>query len=113
MSQIFARYVVTGDKEDMLAFESILRHIDKCKMLGESRDITISVDGDGSASLRFYRNNEDRSLGDEEMDKCSRIEYLEYPDEIRKKLFKQEEDVNLGTIGVMKSNGDGHYYIGE
>lgn len=111
MSKIFARYVITGDTEDMAAFEAIMRHIDKCRMLGESRDITISVDGDGSASLRFYRNNQDKKLSDEEMDKCINIEYLDYPEEIRDTVGK--EDVEIGELGVMKKDGDGHYYIGE
>ena len=114
MSKVFARYVVAGDEEDMRAFEAIIRHIDKCIMMGANRDITISVDGDGSASLRFWRNDQGGDgLLDEELHHCKRVEYLDYPEDMRKKLFDGKEDVDLGDIGVMKADGRGHYYIGE
>jgi len=112
MSKIFAKYVVVGDSEDMQAFEAIVRHISKCQTLGCNRDIKISVDGDGSADLRFYREESDSNLPDLN-NGYKLIEYLDYPKEVRDKLFKEEEDVELGEIGVMKSNGDGEYYIGE
>ena len=81
-------------------------------MLGSNRDITITVDGDGSADLRFYREEAEMELPD--LDNGFKlIEYLDYPKEIRDKLFREEEDVELGELGVMKAKGDGHYYIGE
>ena len=113
MSKVFARYIVTGDPEDLKAFEAVMRHIDKCIMLGEGRDITITVDGDGSDRLNFYRNDESSELTGKEIDDATVIEYLEYPKDMRDKLFEGKEDVELGEIGVMKANGDGHYYIGE
>ena len=87
MAKVFAKYVVVGDSEDMAAFEAIVKHIDKCQMLGASREIKIDVDGDGSASLMFYRETCD----EEELDltregKIKKIEYLDYPKEIRDKL---------------------------
>ena len=113
MSKVFSRYVVTGNSEDVKAFEAVMRHIDKCIMLGEGREITITVDGDGSASLNFYRKNEAKGLDDEEMNNCTAIEYLDYPKEMRDKIFEGKEDVELGFIGTMKANGDGEYSIGE
>ena len=113
MSKVFARYIVAGDSEDMQAFEAIVRHIDKCIMLGEGREIKVVVDGDGSASLNFYRSKENRELGENELDGYQRVEYLDYPKKVRNKLFEGKEDVELGEIGVMKANGDGEYSIGE
>ena len=111
MSKVFARYTVIGDSEDIGAFEAVMRHIDKCIMLGEGRDITICVDGDGSASLKFYREKiEAEELKDLDGE-ATRIEYLDYPDEIRDKVMAGE-DVELG-VGTMKGDGSGEYCIGE
>lgn len=113
MSKVFSRYVVAGDPQDMKAFEAIIRHINRCIITGSNRDIVITVDGDGSADLRFYRSEVQKELSDEEMDNCKQVEYLDYPKDDRDKLLNEKEDVELGVIGVMKANGDGHYYIGE
>ena len=102
-----------GDSEDIRAFEAIVRHIDMCMMQGASRDINISVDGDGSANLHFYRSNIQKDLTDEEMDSCTKVEYLNYPKDIRDKAFEGKEDIELGCIGTIKANGDGDYSIGE
>ena len=97
----------------MTAFEAIVRHISMCQMTGSSRDITISVDGDGSADLRFYRSNVEKDLGDEEMDQHKIVEYLDYPKDMRDKILEGKEDVHFGFMGKMKANGDGEYCIGE
>jgi len=113
MSKVFARYIVKGDSEDMKAFEAIVRHIDMCIMTGSSRDITISVDGDGSANLSFYRSDVQKDLSDEEMDEHTPVEYLDYPKELRDEIFEGKEDIPFGCIGVIKAGGDGEYSIGE
>jgi len=113
MSKVFARYIVSGDSEDMKAFEAIVRHLDMCQMTGSNRDVTISVDGDGSANLNFYRSDVKAELGDDEMDKHTKVEYLDYPKELRDRIFGGKEDVDIAELGTIQPNGDGHYYIGE
>jgi hypothetical protein len=105
--------MIMGDSEDMKAFEAIVRHIDMCIMTGSSRDIKISVDGDGSANLSVYRSNVEKELTDEEMKKYKRVEYLDYPEDFRDKVSEGKEDIELGTLGTIKADGDGEYYIGE
>lgn len=107
MSKVFAKYTVVGNEEDLVAFEVALAHIDWCQMNGSSRDVTICVDGDGSANIRFFRDKK-VTLAKNDTAECRKVKY---PKKITSKMFNGEK-INL-DVGTIEANGDGKYYIGE
>jgi hypothetical protein len=121
MSVKFAKYTIVGNEEDVLAFEAVMLHIKECCQRGMSRDITIKVDGDGSASLRFYRDNPDENEENNTvLEKSKAIftsgaEAVEYATEsdIARGFFRGEKMHLKGGIGTIHENGNGTYYIGE
>tara|TARA_R110002167_G_scaffold55962_4_gene158987 strand:+ start:12079 stop:12345 length:267 start_codon:yes stop_codon:yes gene_type:complete len=52
---------VRGHEEELIEFIQLLKTITTCGVYGSSRDITVSVDGDGSGYLDFRRLHEDGS----------------------------------------------------
>lgn len=44
---------ISGNEDDLLAFMSICQFIQECEIKGTCRSLKLTVDGDGSASLKF------------------------------------------------------------
>jgi len=106
MSKVFAKYTVIGDEQDILAFETAIRHIDLCCMVGASREIKLIVDGDGSANLKVFRDNTNEKLDQSKWP--GEESQLTFSREIHDDVFNGKR-VEFGTMGVIEENGDGKY----
>ena len=112
MSKVYARYVVVGDSEDMVAFEEAMRHIDYCCTSGSSREVKIVVDGDGSADLRVYRDVPDSSDSIKIGDAPWKDNRLTFDSETFHKI-SSGHGMEFGEYGTVDISGNGKYFIGE
>ena len=57
MPKKYAEIRVEGNDEDLAAFGTFAAFVNGCRRLGTCRTISITVDGDGSASLNIMEKN--------------------------------------------------------
>ena len=89
--------VVTGGNEEIRELLILLRKIQWCGRTGSSRTIPIHVDGDGSARLSFYVNNQE--FNPDWIDTCKDIKEVVSLDMEKMKKVSDGDDFELQFIG--------------
>jgi hypothetical protein len=89
--------VVTGGDEEIRELLILLRKIQWCGRTGCSRKIPVFVDGDGSARLSFYVNNQE--FNPDWIDTCKDIKEIVSLDMEKMKKVGEGDDFELQCIG--------------
>jgi len=84
-------YLVRGGADEILAMDFLFARINHLAMVGSSRDITISIDGDGSAKL---------SIRDADTD-----QEIDFGEELTKQLRENEAKETTQLGGIVESEG--------
>lgn len=62
MNKYAQKFVVVGSDEELKEFVTLMAVIKTLCMNGSSREISLDVDGDGSANLNFWMENDEDTL---------------------------------------------------
>ena len=97
-------YTVEGTGDEIAAMDLVFKRIHDLTLRGSSRDIIISVDGDGSASLKCMGEDGERIV---------------FNKDFAKEVYDHEGDEfpisvgDIGLVGEMKKDGTMRVWIGE
>lgn len=61
-------YKISGPKEQLEQIDQLLSWIDYCCSVGHSATISLSVDGDGAASISVDGTNREKDIEDEDIE---------------------------------------------
>jgi hypothetical protein len=126
-------YRVTGTAESIIQFNHLLALINVCCLKGKSRNITIHVDGDGSANLtieRIYSKEDMKNYGLKEENQLVEVDTTalhklilwathgfygddeQYKDQMHKEIEEEYEEI-LSDIQKFMDGEDIRINIGE